>query len=67
MKQEAKMMIREGIDKRIEAKQIQMEEDWKTKLEDDEIRRQKEIIKLDKLAKARAAGKKKKRRSPKKK
>ena len=32
LKQEAKMMIREGIDKRIEAKQMQMDEEWKNKV-----------------------------------
>lgn len=37
------------------------------KLEDDEIKRQKEIIKLDKLAKARMTAKKKKKRGPSKK
>jgi len=32
LKQEAKMMIKEGINKRIEAKQMQMDEDWKTQV-----------------------------------
>ena len=32
LKQEAKMMIKEGIDKRIEAKEMQMDEDCKKKV-----------------------------------
>ena len=32
LKQETKMMIREGIDKRIEAKKMQMDEEWKKKV-----------------------------------
>eukprot|EP00825_Cyclidium_porcatum_P044768 TRINITY_DN663_c0_g6_i8.p1 TRINITY_DN663_c0_g6~~TRINITY_DN663_c0_g6_i8.p1 ORF type:complete len:278 (-),score=63.69 TRINITY_DN663_c0_g6_i8:146-979(-) len=62
---EAKKVLQDNVSTRIEAKRIQMEENWQNKLEQDEINRQKQIAKLDKEAKLRTT-KKKKRRGKKK-
>lgn len=63
---EAKLVLQENINTRIEAKRLQMESDWETKLKNEETLKQKQMAKLEKEALARKKSGKKRGRGKKK-